>query len=364
MFPYWLLFLILAFGALLNSPRAHVTPDGDAVVQPTPRRDLTLLFAAILIVLMIGLRFSVGGDWRVYQANFERIGEHSLSWTIANSPNEPGYTLITWIVTQFGADIWLVNLICAIPFVAGLMALARQQPNPFLALTVAAPLLIIVVGMGYTRQAAALGFLLIAITSLTSGKSFWKFLLWNGTGGLFHFSVLFFVPLTALLLFRGKFLSFLLLIIIALIGYWFVLPHALDRYSIGYIRSVYEAQGAIFRISLSAISGLTLLIFGRRFFASLIESRIWLGWALLSLFSLLMLFFVRSTVIVDRLSVYLLPVQVFVFGRLPWVFGGRQSQLLWTLVVIAVYAVVLLLWLTFANHAKFWVPYRVFPFFS
>ena len=49
----------------------------------------------------------------------------------------------------------------AVPFTYGLFRICRQQPNPWLALVVATPFLIIVVGMGYTRQAAAMGFLMI-----------------------------------------------------------------------------------------------------------------------------------------------------------------------------------------------------------
>jgi hypothetical protein len=363
MYPYWLLYSILAFGALLYSPRQQATQDGTIVDDFSSRQDLILISVAVLIILMIGLRFRVGGDWLTYLVNSNLLSGRSLSWSITNSPNEPGYTLINWVVLKIGSSIWLVNLICAIPFVIGLMALAKQQPNPYLALAVAAPLLIIVVGMGYTRQATALGFLLIAITSLTAGKPFWKFLIWAGIGSLFHFSVLFFIPIVALLSFRGTLLSFFMLIILAIVGYLFVLPNAFDRYSVGYIRTVYEAQGAIFRIALSALAGMIVMFGARRFFSNPIETRIWRGWALLSLLSLLMLFFVRSTVIVDRLSVYLLPLQVIVFGRLPLAFGGRQSQQLWTWLMVAAYAGVLFLWLTFANHARFWVPYRVYPIF-
>jgi hypothetical protein len=361
MFPYWFLYSILAFGAVFYPPRSQATQDGTIVDQSGSGRDLILILTAVLLVLMVGLRYRVGGDWLTYLVNSNFISGRSLTWSITNSPNEPGYTLVNWVVLKLGFEIWLVNLICAIPFVVGLTSLARQQPNPYLALAVAAPLLIIVVGMGYTRQATALGFLLIGITSLTAGKPFWMFLIWAGTGALFHFSVLFFVPLVALLLFRGTFLSVIMLISLGIIGYLFVLPTAFDRYSIGYIKTVYEAQGAIFRIALSALAGMIVTFGGRLFFVNPIEARIWRGWALLSLVSLLLLFFVPSTVIVDRLSVYLLPLQVIVFGRLPLVFGGRQSQQLWTWLMITAYAGVLFLWLTFANHARFWIPYRVYP---
>jgi len=363
MYPYWLLYSILAIGALFYTPRYQTAAVDSFDGRQKSQRDIILITITVLIVLMIGLRYDVGGDWRNYLENSDLIKGRSLQWSIANSPNEPGYTLLNWVVLATGFDFWLVNLICAIPFVVGLVILAKQQPNPYLALVVATPLLIIVVGMGYTRQATALGFLLIGIASLIDGKPFWKFLIWTGIGSSFHFSALFFVPLIALLLFRGKLLSVVLLILLAIFGYLFILPNAFERYSIGYIRTVYEAQGAIFRIALSALAGVIVLSFARRFLTNPIENRIWRGWASLSLLSFILLFFVNSTVIIDRLSVYLLPLQVVVFGRLPLAFGGRQSQLLWALVMIIVYAIVLLLWLTFANNARFWIPYQLYPIF-
>lgn len=363
MLAYWMLFFILAFASLVYSPKAAIAPSAFES-QPGPQGRVIPIVVAILITLMIGLRYRVGGDWSSYLINFDDVRGRSLSWAFANSPNEVGYTLITWLVGRIGGEIWLVNLICAIPFVIGLMAITRQQPNPYLALTIACPLIIIVVGMGYTRQAAGLGFLLIAMTALTKGASFWIFLIWASVGSLFHLSVLFFIPLTAALLFQGRLRSLVLLIVCAMVGYFVILPHAVERYSLGYIRTVYEAQGAIFRIALSALAGSVILFFGRRFFYNPIEARIWRGWGILSLLSLIMLFIVRSTVIIDRLSVYLLPIQIYTFGRLPMALGGHQSQRIWSLLMVFAYAIVLFLWLTLANHAKFWLPYRTYPIFS
>ncbi len=45
---------------------------------------------------------------------------------------------------------------------SGLVQFCRKQPLPWLALAVAAPFIIIVVGMGYTRQSVALGFILLS----------------------------------------------------------------------------------------------------------------------------------------------------------------------------------------------------------
>jgi hypothetical protein len=363
MLPYWLLYFALAFGALIYSPRANPAGEGHAPIRPKLSESPMLLAVALIIILMIGLRFEVGADWRAYLLNYKPLANLPFDDAIRTSPQEYGYTALSWMIAQAGFGIWLVNLVCAIPFVVGLVALARQQQNPYLALTVAAPLLIITVAMGFTRQATGLGFLLIGLTSLLNGKPYWHLLVWTVIGSLFHLSVLIFIPIVALLIFRGRLGSVLLLILTGAIGYFVVLPEALQRYSSGYLRTTYEAPGAIFRLGINALAALIVLLLARRFFSSRIEARIWTGWAALALLSLVILYFVRSTVVVDRLAVYILPLQVFAFARLPQALGGHRASKPWTILVIFLYALVLFTWLTFANHARLWIPYRVYPFF-
>ena len=65
---------------------------------------------------------------------------------------------------------------------------------------------------------------------------------------------------------------------------------------------------------------------------------------------------------VDRLALYLIPLQLIVFARLPMVFGteGRRNGQL-TLAIIAYSALVQFVWLTSADNADYWLPYKVYP---
>jgi len=53
---------------------------------------------------------------------------------------------------------------------------------------------------------------------------------------------------------------------------------------------------------------------------------------------------------------YALPIQLFVFSYLPDIFKGKNSSIL-VFLIICYYALVLFVWLNFANHAQAWVPY-------
>jgi hypothetical protein len=61
---------------------------------------------------------------------------------------------------------------------------------------------------------------------------------------------------------------------------------------------------------------------------------------------------------VDRLALYLIPLQLFVGSRLPdtRLFGINPSQ--WNQLLILFSLVVLLVWLLFAGHSYAWLPYR------
>ena len=137
--PYWLLFAYFAVGAIFTSAWSR-----RAAANP-------LFFAGGLVTaLMIGFRFHVGGDWKNYERIFFFV-KNSSSWDVLVL-GDPAFMALNWIVQAMGADLWLIDLICGAVFTLGLFRLARMQPNPWLAILVAVPYLIIVVGMGYTRQ--------------------------------------------------------------------------------------------------------------------------------------------------------------------------------------------------------------------
>ena len=60
---------------------------------------------------------------------------------------------------------------------------------------------------------------------------------------------------------------------------------------------------------------------------------------------------------VDRLSLYIIPLQMAVLARMP---RALDSPIL--RVTIMLYsAAVLFVWLGFATHAQYWLPYRFYP---
>jgi hypothetical protein len=116
----------------------------------------------------------------------------------------------------------------------------------------------------------------------------------------------------------------------------------------------------LFRVGLNVAAAIVFLIYRERLVASRLESKLWTGWAAFALASLVALFNLQSTVIVDRLSVYLLPLQLFVFTRLAYALAGQRSAKQWILAILFFPAGTLFVWLNFAENARFWIPYRSF----
>lgn len=342
MFPYLGLFAYFAAGSLINAFRA---------VRSRPR---FLWVTATLLVIVIGLRWEVGADWVTYQALLD------LSYMGAPNSNlhtEPAYELLNWIAAQQNWGIWFPNLICAIIFVYGLLVFCGRQPNPWLALVVAAPYLIIGVGMGYTRQSAAMGLAMIALTQFTRGAHVRMFIT-LGLATMFHTSAIVLAPLFAVAIVKRGIISGFILVIFAVLLYY-AFSQRIDMRMSEYQTYKYVAAGAIPRILMNVFAALVFLLGRRRFSTNPEEIRLWTFFSLATFMMVPLLSFVSSNTIVDRIGIFLVPLQLFVFSRVPSIFGEENRENTGLLVLIILYSFAAeFVWLSFGNEAQSWIPYR------
>src|SRR3954452_9573754 len=151
MFIYWVLFLVFATGALLSMPQALMTTRspafggpsgiGASPAVPVHASSRALFLATLFPVFLIGFRYRVGTDYPTYLATFERINHLSLTRSLGVA--DVGYAALNWAVAQVGGGFWMVNLVCGVLFTYGLIKFAKIQPNPWLAVTIAIPYLVI-----------------------------------------------------------------------------------------------------------------------------------------------------------------------------------------------------------------------------
>ena len=350
MFPYFLMYSAPAFAALFERQR------------PGSRRGTQLaLFALVVlaIALLVGLRFEVGGDWTSYLGYLDRSAHLRLEEILTGA--DPGYVILNWLTVHLDGDIWLVNLGCAGLFCWGLFEFCRLQPRPWLALAVAVPYLIVVVAMGYTRQGVAIGLSMIGLVALARQGSTLKFVFWVILAATFHKTAVLLIPLAALTSDRGRLWTFTWVAAAAAAAYFVLLADRVDALIYGYIESDYDSSGASIRTAMNVLPATLLLVFSRRFPMPPREKRLWTIVAAVAIATVPALVFSPSTTAVDRLSLYLIPLQMVALSRVPGAFGRSERTQRFLAAAVLVYSgLALFVWLNFASHAWAWVPYQFY----
>jgi hypothetical protein len=104
------------------------------------------------------------------------------------------------------------------------------------------------------------------------------------------------------------------------------------------------------------------LLFRRKFVMPQADRVFWTWMSLGALAFVVLLVASPSSTAVDRLALYWIPLQLFVLSRLPDAIGKPKGFFgIWVYGVVAYSAMVLFVWLFFATHAEFWLPYQFYP---
>ena len=351
MWPYLLLFLLPAYFAV--SRLKPVTLNS----QSGWNRSWSLVF--VLFILMIGLRHEVGGDWFTYIKVLDTAKTESLAESIIHS--DPAFSFLNWASAQSGTGVYSVNIIFAIIFSLGLLVFCRAQPRPWLALVVAVPYLVIVVAMGYSRQGVAIGLICMGLASLDQGRIL-RFVLLLSFAALFHNSAVILLPLAALVSTNRRFFTLLWLSVSGVFLFVLLLKESVEGFTSGYLVAEYQSSGAAIRVAMNALPAFAFLLLRKRFQLKPVQRNLWTWIALGALAFILILKLSPSSTAVDRMALYLIPLQLFVWSRLPDALGRTGGKnTIWVYAIVAYSAAVLFGWLFFADNSSGWLPYQFYP---
>jgi hypothetical protein len=378
MWPYWLMY---AFPCLLALAASGA--DGVPASSPRPASSYFAWFLVWLVLtVLIGLRFQVGGDWQNY-ARF--LGEvKGVEFFDVFKLVDPSYYALNWISLNMGWDIYGVNVIGAAIFAFGLVVLCLNQPWPWLALAVAVPYLVVVVGMGYSRQGIALGLEMLGLVALTR-KSTFKFVLCVAFASTFHRSAILLIPVAALASASNRYWTMAWVGATAIVLYFLLLEKSTENLVNTYVGGAVQSDGAAVRLLMNALPGAGLLMWRSKFSFSAAEASLWKWCAIIALGQFCgFLAMPSASTALDRMALYMLPLQVVVFSRLPFAFGARaisksarhkpipphdpkrplpasKDAAALTAATLFYYALVMGVWLNFASNAYAWVPYNFYP---
>lgn len=348
MIIYWLVFAYFAAGAAFETGR-----------QPDFHRQRPLwILGGVLIILMVGFRYEVGADWQTYELIFAYTGY--VDFDRALSFGDPSYQALNWVVQRLGGEIVWVNAVCALLFTWGLFRLARLQPDPWLAILIAIPYMVIVAS-NYTRQAAALGIIMAGLSSLGRGGSLLRFIIYVAAAATFHRTAIAVLPLVIFSRPHNRFLT----IIGGLVAFYALfdvfLSDSMESFVENYVEREYSSQGAFIRVAMELVAAVAFLSRRKDFGFPPSEARLWSYFSFTTFAALVGLLLSPSSTAVDRLSLYLMPLELVILSRVPFVYTRRN---LGAVLVAAYCFAVQFVWLNFATHAEYWIPYKVYPLFE
>ena len=374
MLAYWIFFIFFTGLALLVSPsyRIIASDNFDLQKRVNPNAFIFKLICIFVLVVFIGFRYEVGGDWLNYKASYFEVAKLNFYDAIFTS-NDPLFGLINWIAGQlftsdsssYGPLNWrnnilhgyvLVNIIAAIIFSIGLVRFSFRLPRPMLGIVVAIPYLINVVSMGYVRQAAALGLIMYGIT-LLQDNNIRRFVIFIIIASLIHKASLLMLPMAIFVSTRNRFWIFFGIGLLFLVMSIAILESAVERIFIHYIQSEYSSSGAIFRLGMLIPPSVIFLYYKSRFGFSDVFSNLWTLFSLASIFLFSLLFFTSFSTFIDRIALFLLPLQIAIFASLPDIFPKNNRAFI--IIGIVLYScLVMFVWLNFAVNSWAWVPYE------
>ena len=332
------------------------------------KKNLDHLLWFLLIVsyiFIIGFRYQVGGDWETYTHG---IIEHTEGFNPLNFNirSDYGYELLTWVSYNLGFGIYGSNIISSIIFITALSHFCFLQPNKWLAILVSFPVIIIVLGMGFTRQGVAFAFLLFALISLIKKNNFLYFA-YMFLSVLFHKSIVIFLPIYLLSIEKFNFKKILIFLFFLLITISLVytdlkllfITYVINRFENNEAGTGLVSYGVYYRLFLNLIPALIMLIYRNKITNNIIEKRIFVFFSLL-----IFIYFSFSSlsVVVDRMNLYTSILQVYVLSRLCYIFDGTKKIMVINFLVVIYYFLVLFVWLNFAVNSSSWIPYMNYFF--
>jgi hypothetical protein len=346
MFVYWLMFLLPASSSFfkVRSKRAAVLFGWSATW--------------LTLTLLIGYRYEVGGDWGNYLRHYNEV--YYLSLWEAVQRFDPAHGAMNWISNRMGWEVYGTNLAYGAIFSLGLIAFCRAQPRPLLALAVAVPYLVVVVAMGYSRQGVAIGLAMFALLALADRNTI-KFVIFVALAGLFHKSAVVLIPIAALASTKRKLWTAAWVGATAILMYYLYLEEAAETLVEGYVDAQMASQGGAIRVAMNVVPALLFLLNRKRFRLDRAELALWTWISLIALALVPIFVLSPSSTAVDRVALYFIPIQMYVFSRLPDALWRGRHRLAVRSGVAIYYGLVMFVWLNYASHSKYWLPYQFYP---
>jgi hypothetical protein len=222
------------------------------------------------------------------------------------------------------------------------------------------PYLIIVVAMGYTRQAAAIGVVCWALADARPDRLM-RLIVTLFIGALFHKTAILILPIVLVPVFRRNALFGILGVGAFALLFTVTLLSSSEKFVNVYANSDYDSQGAAIRVAMNVVPAIIFFLLGKRMNFTPFLRSYWLMNSLLALVSVPLLLIVSASSGVDRMALFLIPLQMVVYGQLPYAMSRSNAPQTAVLFSVLGYSLaVQFVWLNYAVNAQLWIPYLTF----
>ncbi|WP_066560189.1 EpsG family protein [Croceicoccus bisphenolivorans] len=332
-----------------------------------------LVFAALILVsvagkrwlywpVLVGLflfaafRFEVGCDWTGYLNQFYVHGVSDFGDALEG--NDPLWVSLFIAQADLGLAYPWINVVSALVFFGGIHLVARRQPDPLAYLILLFPVLIINMPMSGIRQAMAIGIMCGAYVAFIDRRTV-RFVIIVLLASSIHSSAIVFLLLAPLVsgdITQRRVITTALLAVPGLAIVW--MAGNAETATTRYVDTDIDAAGALFRVGLVALTGIAFLLFLRQRWQTLPDD----SYRLVLLGSQMMLALLAmlplSSVIADRLSYYLVPIQTMILAGLPFLPFHSHRRTIAAAPYVALF-VMLIVWTALSRHFNdCYLPYQ------
>ncbi len=315
----------------------------------------------LILVLFIGTRHSVGGDWINYYNYFNSFETKEFNLFQVDFL----FFLTNYLFYNVGLNIYFLNTFTALISIILITKYVQNFYDPKLAILISIPYILFVVLIGYNRQGIALCLLMYSITML--GKNYkLRFISTVLIASLFHFTSIIYL-IFLIFLVRNKILflfkSFIIFTIIFLFisffnnKIYFLLYNFISTKWYFYVSdgNYFASTGVYYRLLVNLIPSIIFILFYKNFILNKREKNVYLTFSLLTILAIPIASL--GTTFIDRIFIYFYPLQIYVFSNYNFFFTKR-TFIYYIYGIFSFYFIILYVYFVYGLYSIEWIPYN------
>jgi hypothetical protein len=330
--------LILSFIELINNN-----------VNFKKLNNIVRFFFIFFLIFFIGFRFQVGADWNTY---LDMLVYDISDPPIFKSNYEAGFSSLIFIVQYFNFGIFAINFFSACVFILGYYFLFGKSKFFWIVTCMALPYLIFIVGMGYTRQSIAVGFIMMML--VTDKENIFFQIVFLVFAILFH-NAAFMMSIFLFFNIKNNILKIIIFCLLILI--LFILTDqfkSLQRFYLYYLLVGKSSAGAFPRFIYALLPCFFSLFFLKKIYYSK-DCMLYLSYFLVIILLFFIILVSRTTA--DRLLLFLLPVQFLLIISLSNFIKHKYKFIFLYFFIFLQFLQMHLLFL-YSSNIQTWFPYK------